>query len=199
MGLIDPERKREHRARRVIPRREDGTADYEPPAGRADRWNAYFVIPDSFWTDEIFAKLTLSGLAMLLVLAKETNLKKETWPTYAKGPAWYGISAKSVQNGVANLVKHNLIAVRTELVKAPLSKSGSTTRSWYTLTGDFGHQARADVRKRTRNERAARLKRDTVLVPWDDHWRRRIQANRVWATENGGGYGSHRHIRQRST
>jgi hypothetical protein len=159
MKLIDPTRKREQRARVVTPRREDGAADYDPPAGRADRWNAYFILPDAFWTEEIFAKLTLPGLTMLLIIAKETNHAKEMWLTYDKGPAWYGISPKTVQNGIANLEENGLVLIRSDLVKAPLSKTGFTTRNWYSLTGDFGHKARADLRKRTRNERAARLKR----------------------------------------
>ena len=157
MGLLDPDRKRERRARRVVPRREDGGADYDMPVGRSDRWNAYFIIPDAFWTEEIFAKLTLPGLAMLLIIAKETNAKAEAWLTYDKGPKWYGISAKSVQNGIADLTKHGLVHIRTEVIKAPLSKTGTTSRSWYSLTGDFGYKARADLRKRTNRERTARL------------------------------------------
>src|SRR6218665_3953850 len=50
--------------------REDGTEAYTAPAGRDDRWNTYFVIPDEFWTTEVFAKLSLPALAVLLVVAK---------------------------------------------------------------------------------------------------------------------------------
>lgn len=164
LGVLVSDRKREHRARRVVPRREDGAAEYDPPAGRTDRFNSYFIVPDSFWTEEVFAKLTLPGLAMLLIIAKETNAKQEVWLTYDKGPKWYGLSPKSVQNGIADLVKHNLVHIRTESIKAPLSKTGTTTRTWYSLTGDFGYTARAALRKRTSRERAARLAKNVKTV-----------------------------------
>lgn len=136
--------KREGRALRVTPRREDGKADYEFPKGRRDRWNAYFSLPDAFWNDGWFAKLSLPALAMLLVVAKETNGKKhETWLTYDNCEAWYGIRRKSVQKGTTELIAAGLLHLRAETVKAPLSATGKTTRSWYSLTGDFGRTARA--------------------------------------------------------
>ncbi|PFG44960.1 hypothetical protein ATJ97_0237 [Georgenia soli] len=72
LGLIE-KREREGRAVRVRPRREDGREAYDAPGGRRDLMNTYFVLPLDFWRDETFAKLTLPGLAMLLIIAKETN------------------------------------------------------------------------------------------------------------------------------
>lgn len=158
MGLLEP-RTRQGRATVIAPRREDGHASYEPPAGRADRWNTYFSLPDAFWNEEIFAKLTLPGLAMLLIIAKETSSKKEMYLPYAKAKEWYGISAKSAQNGVADLDANGLLHRREEQILAPLSPTGSTTRTWYSLTGDFGHEARKAQGQLASKERRARLDR----------------------------------------
>ena len=156
LGLIE-ERSREGRAVRVTPRREDGRAPYEAPGGRSDRENAYFVIPDTFWKDEIFARLSLPGLAMLLVVAKDTNKASEMYLPYAKATEWYGLSPKTVQNGLKDLERHGLLHRREQVVKAPLSRTGATVRVWYSLTGDFGGDARASLQKRARTERNKRL------------------------------------------
>lgn len=160
LGLIT--RKREDKLVRVTPRREDGADDYTLPAGRKDRWNAYFTIPDSFWTDETFAKLSLPGLAMLLVIAKETSYRKECWFTYDRMDEWYGIKQGSVQNGIANLEQLGLVHRRPETIKASLSKTGGTTRTWYSLKDDYGHEARANLQRRARRELTARAKREAL-------------------------------------
>lgn len=141
MNLVTTQR--EGRQLRVSPRREDGNAEYEIPGGRRDRWNAYFTLPDDFWNEGWFARLSLPALVMLLVIAKETNQKNEVWFAYANCPDWYGVSSKSAQKGVEELISHGLLHVRKELKKAPLSPTGHTTRSHYSLTGNFGHTARA--------------------------------------------------------
>jgi hypothetical protein len=63
LGLIE-KRSREDRLVRVTPRREDAQEAYTPPGGREDRLNTYFTIPDSFWHDEWFAKLSMPALAV---------------------------------------------------------------------------------------------------------------------------------------
>lgn len=161
MGLLE-KRERKGRASLVVPRREDGNAAYDAPGGRTDRWNTYFALPDAFWNDDVFARLTLPGLAMLLIVAKETSAKKEMYLPYAKAPEWYGLSPKSAQNGLANLDEHGLLHKREETIVAPLSPTGSTTRVWYSLTGDFGSDARKAMQQRAKKERKARLRRKSV-------------------------------------
>ena len=164
LGLI--ERVRENRLVRVIPRREDGSAAYEAPAGREDRWNAYFVLPDAFWKEEWFARLSLPALAMLLVVAKETNGKKnEVWLTYANTETWYGIKEQTARKGLEDLKKHGLLRRRIEKIKAPLSPTGSTVRIWYSLTGGFGRDARRAMQKRAATERKKRLSDSSTTEP----------------------------------
>lgn len=160
LGLI--RRKREDKLVRVIPRREDAGEEYTAPGGRDDRWNAYFTIPDSFWKRETFAKLSFPGLVMLLVIAKETQYQKECWLTYELLKDWYGVTAGSAQNGVADLDRLGLLHRRVEPIKASLSKTGGTTRTWYSLTGDYGHDARAKLRARAKRELTARAKHEAV-------------------------------------
>jgi hypothetical protein len=160
MGLVVKPDKREGRLMRPVPRREDGGADYEAPGGRRDRWNAYFALPDQFWTEELFAKLSLPALVMLLLVAKETNGKDEVWLTYDNAEEWYGIKPKSAQNGLTELVKLGVLHRRPQTIKAPLSGTGQTVRMWYSLTGRYGHQSRAALQKRAAKERQKRLKRE---------------------------------------
>lgn len=160
MGLIT--RKREDKLNRVTPRREDGAEDYSFPGGRDDWWNLYFTVPESFWKDEIFAMLSLPGLAMLLVIAKETSYQKEFWFTYEQMEKWYGIKPGSVKNGVAELERLGLVFRRVQPIKAKLSRTGLTTKTWYSLTGEFGHDARKAVQAKTKRELTNRMKREAV-------------------------------------
>jgi hypothetical protein len=140
-GLI--KRRRLSRGVVVEPRREDGKADYTKP-GRVtdDRRHTYFVLPPSFWTEEWFERLTLPGLAMLLVIAGETSDKDEVWLTNEDAAGWYGLSARSVESGIEDLRGHRLLHERVEWIKAPLSAVGATQRHWYQLTGAFSTAAR---------------------------------------------------------
>jgi hypothetical protein len=152
-------RDRQGRLVRVAPYREDGTREpYAAPRGRADRWNAYFVLPDAFWEEDgLFAQLSLPALAMLLLFAKETNKRAEVHFTFDQIQDWYGIRRRTAQKGVSELEKAGVLRIRREVIAAPLSPTGSTVRSWYSLTGDFGHLAREGMRKRASTERSTRL------------------------------------------
>lgn len=166
LGLID--RHREDRLLRVTPRREDGVGPYDPPGGRKDRWNAYFALPDAFWDNEWFARLSLPALAMMLVVAKETNAKTEMWLTYPKAEPWYGLKPQTAQKGLKELESWNLVHRRKEVIKAPLSPTGTTVRMWYSLTGDFGFEARQALQQRAATERRKRLSRATPTTPQTD-------------------------------
>lgn len=161
LGLVTKPEKREGRLVRPAPRREDAGAEYEVPGGRRDRWNVYFALPDEFWTEDLFAKLSLPALVMLLLVAKETNNKDEVWLTYENVEEWYGIKPKSAQNGLTELQKLGILRRRRQVIKAPLSSHGQTVRMWYSLTGPYGHQARAALQKRAAKERSKRLKRES--------------------------------------
>lgn len=158
LGLIE-ERKREDRLVRVTPRREDAQEAYTAPGGRADRWNTYFTIPDVFWHDEWFAKLSMPALAVFLVVAKETSYRDECWFTYNRMDAWYGLKPRTVQAGVKELRDLGLLGTREETVSAPLSATGKTTQVYYALTGEFGRTSRVAMQKKAQAELKTREKR----------------------------------------
>ncbi|QIS43154.1 ArsR family transcriptional regulator [Clavibacter capsici] len=146
LGLV--EKTRENRLVRITPRREDGAASYDPPGGRSDRYNAYFTVPDDFWTKEVFAELSLPGLVMFLVVAKETSNTSDVWLAYNRADEWYGIKPKSAQNGLDELVRLGYATRSAQTVPAPLSPTGNTVRLRYALTGPFGHKARKTLQAR---------------------------------------------------
>ncbi|MGN7966970.1 hypothetical protein ACTJKK_12920 [Microbacterium sp. 22179] len=169
LDLVDLPKK-EGRLRRPRPRREDGATEYDVPGGRRDRYNAYFSLPDEFWIDGLFGRLSLPALVMLLVIAKETNSKKtkEVWLPYEYMPDWYGISAKSAQKGITELLGEGILNRRPDSKPAPLSPTGSTTHMYYSLTGVYGHTSRAARRKKAataRAEREAQRALDAVPEP----------------------------------
>lgn len=160
MGLIEP-REREDRLVRVVPRREDSAEAYTTPGGRDDRWNTYFVLPDEFWNKNIFADLSLPALAVLLVVAKETSYQKECWFTYKGMEDWYGLRSRTVQTGVKRLEELGLLKIRQQPVKAQLSATGMTIRSYYSLTGAFSHTSRTALQNTAQKEMLARTKKVT--------------------------------------
>jgi hypothetical protein len=150
-GLI--ERRRLQHGLVVKPRREDGKAAYTQPGKvKRDRRETYFVLPAEFWTGEWFEKLTLPGLAMLLIIAGETSDKMEVWLTNEDAGRWYGMSPRSVEAGIKDLEVHGLLKERTEWIKAPLSAVGSTKRHWYSLSAEFSYTARAKLQEDARAE-----------------------------------------------
>lgn len=151
---------RDRRGRRVhvTPRREDGLEDYTRPEGRRSLEHAYFVLPDAFWNDELFADLGLAALAMFLLIAKETNRRDEVHLTFPQFEEWYGIRQRTAQKGIKELRNENLLNVRSERVPAPLSGIGFTVAQHYSLTGEYGYQARVALRERAKSERDKRLK-----------------------------------------
>jgi hypothetical protein len=141
----------------IEPRREDGRAGYTKPGlSKGDRRETYFILPPEFWTDEWFERLTMPGLAMLLIIAGETSDKEEVWLTNEDAAAWYGLSARSVESGIEDLRARGLLEERVEWIKAPLSAVGSTKRHWYRLTGPFSSLARVALQREAQAELKAR-------------------------------------------
>jgi DNA-binding HxlR family transcriptional regulator len=169
-GLIT--RHREGRNVRIEPRREDGAADYTVPTKARDRWNTYYVLPDDLWANETFATLSFPGLAVLLIIASQTSKKPDCTLPYERAKEWYGLSAKSVQKGVKDLEAHGLIHKREEMFAAPLSPTGMSVRIHYSLTGNYGQQAREALQQRANTERTART---TKAAPGNHHTKKKIK------------------------
>lgn len=149
-------RQREGRLARVTPRREDAEGAYEAPAGESNPVDRYFVLPDDFWRTGLFAKLSFPGLVVLLVFLKETNGKEKVHLTYDNFNDWYGISQKSAQKGIEDLENLKLLTRDEQVVPAPLSGIGRTTKRWYTLTGAYATGEREKRRKAAAKAAAAK-------------------------------------------
>lgn len=93
---------------------------------------------------------------MLLFFLKETNKSAEARYTFEQIEQWYGITRRTAQNGVKELLDARLLTARRETAIAPLSKTGRTVRIHYSLTGDYGRDARRALQDRARTARNAR-------------------------------------------
>lgn len=154
LGLVT--RAREGRLLRVVPRREDGKADYTAPGGQQDLQNIYFTLPDAFWLNELFADLNLPELVMFLFFLSQTHTKDEAHYTYQQIEKWYGISESSVKKGTKGLIDRGLLNCRVEELKDSFSKSGTRNEYWYSLTGVYSQQERQMLQATARAETTKR-------------------------------------------
>jgi len=139
---------------RVTPRLEDASGPYTFPSGEKKNWSeVYFTLPDRFWIEEDFAKLSLPGLTILLVLAKETNKKTEIRITQDQLASWYGFSRSTAVKGLADLRRLGLLEEREEWIPARLSKIRTTQAMHYSLTGDYSTEARIAARANAERRR----------------------------------------------
>lgn len=98
------------------------------PAGRFIRLN------HQFWTEAWDQRLTLPGIAMLMVALHEKpgfTLPTEHMPT------WYGWSADTAERGMHELEEHGLLAIGKQIYTDPISPSGISSRNKYTVRAPF--------------------------------------------------------------
>jgi hypothetical protein len=129
----------------------DGTT-YTRPTTAADPW---LPLPYSYWSEGWHRTLSLPGkVALLIALAL-----KDGFPLPAeRGPRWYGISADTVQRGLAELVDRELLEVESQLRREPLSATGYTEERLYSLIGPFRGDQEKLVRKAARLASVTRLR-----------------------------------------
>jgi hypothetical protein len=141
----------------VRPQLEDASGPYEFPTGAADWTEVYFTLPDRFWLEQDFARLSLPGIAMLLVIAKETNKRAEVRMTHEQIAEWYGFSRATVAKGLKELDKLGVLETRVEWIPAKLSKIRTTQAHHFSLKGDYATDARKTARANAerRRKRAA--------------------------------------------
>jgi hypothetical protein len=121
------------------------------------------LLPGAFWTDLWFDRLSLAGVAVLLILLKETGKTDEVHLTHAETAAWYGISESTAKKAYDELLEKGLAIYRDEYVQAHYTENGVTVRRHYSLTGEFATAAREQARldaaaARAKRARAARVR-----------------------------------------
>ncbi|MFD4024142.1 hypothetical protein ACFWRV_11575 [Streptomyces sp. NPDC058576] len=108
--------------------REDGTGKaYDRPKGDTEE-NRFLQIPTTFWTQGRDERLSLPGLALFLVVAREKH-----WTTFPAewAPEWYGWSPDTHERGLKQLVELEFVQARAFRKKAPLAPLGFTIAQQY--------------------------------------------------------------------
>lgn len=158
-------RERKARLVKVSPRKENGRGPYtrpRPDERLSDIGERYFILPDAFWLDGWHNKLTLPGLAVLLILLAGTVTRDEAWLSPDRAEDWYRVAPKTMYNGLEDLRKHGLLDVRDEWVTAGLSAIGKTKKTYYSLRSPFSRADRLALQDTARDatkKRAAAAKR----------------------------------------
>ncbi len=153
------------------PRQEDGKAAYvrpRPDVLTGDEAELFFALPDAFWLEGWHHRLTLPGIAVLLILLHGTQRRDEARLSPDRAADWYDVSTKTMEKGLEDLRKHDLIKVRTDWVEAPLSKIGTTKHTYYRLTGVFSRQGREELQQAAAaatKQREGKANRRTHAVP----------------------------------
>jgi len=120
--------------------REDGSGEpYAPAKTQSDQ---YLKVPYAFWLEGHAGKLKLPGLA-LAVIARSLA---DWFPLpFTRGPAWYGIGASTVERGLRELRRADLLSATLTWRRTALSDTGWTQEMRYRLQpplGPIGHVAK---------------------------------------------------------
>ncbi len=169
-------RERQARLVKVTPRKENGRGSYSrprPDERSSDLGERYFIVPDAFWLDGWHNRLTMPAVAVLLILLAGTTGRDEAWLSPERAEDWYGVSPKTMYNGLEELRKQNLLSVREEWVPAELSGIGKTRKNHYSLRGPFSTDERRALQE---TARAAAQKRAAVSERRSKRARRRPAA-----------------------
>jgi hypothetical protein len=143
--LIRRERSGRARMVRVTLLREDAgghsnggePVPYTRPDGKSLP-NRFFSLHHDFWLEGWCDRMTLAGVAMLLVALHETGRTKPTFrlPTH-RVPEWYGWSADTAERGLRELQDQGLLSGQRIWRPEPLSATGVGSFNEYALLSPF--------------------------------------------------------------
>lgn len=120
------------RLRRVFLLHEDGSgAEYVRSDGR---YRGFFRLPFQYFTERWHKRLNMPGKATLLI-ALSRDVEFILPSEHASG--WYDVSPDTIQRGLDELRKLELLSVRTKVRKAPAARYGITQDYIYRLKGPF--------------------------------------------------------------
>src|SRR5713101_6295655 len=123
-------RERRGRLAKITALREDGSGKaYEVPTGHS--WDdRYFKIPFGYWLDAEpwHTTLSLRGKAALLIAL---SLQSPFTLPAERAPAWYGISADTLERGLRELTDCGALSRVLKVRKAPLAPAGKTRVAEY--------------------------------------------------------------------
>jgi hypothetical protein len=153
------QRSREGHLVRVLPRREDGRTGYTRPRPDQvkDARERFFALPDAFWLDGWYDRLTFPGVAVLLILLAETQGRNAVHLSLDDAKAWYGISAKTMQNGLNDLRKHDVLGEHRAYVVNDLSAIGVIPHFSYWPKNEFSRALRQKLQRAAMRETKKRV------------------------------------------
>jgi hypothetical protein len=117
----------------ATPLREDASSEpYSHPKLTRDR---YLKVPYDFWLEGHAARLSLSGMALALIA-----LSNADWfpLPFERGRGWYGIGASTVERGLRELRRADLLEARFYWRETALSETGWTRDMRYRLLPPLG-------------------------------------------------------------
>lgn len=129
---------RENRLANARLLRDDGTGrDYNRPTGY------FFVVPNSYFLEGWHEKLTLRGTTALLIALQQTGGSRKWFRLpMEQAPRWFGISADTLQRGLAELHTNRLLDIEQRVETNPLARYGVVSVNYYELRGSLAPPAR---------------------------------------------------------
>jgi hypothetical protein len=120
---------------------------YEHPASQHE---PYFTLPHAYWREEWDVRLDLPAKFVLLIAR---SLQPDFLLPGKQAAKWYGVSAATIQRGLASLRETGILRSRFERRPAQGSPWGERIERRHTLIGSF-RRARST---KTRSARASEL------------------------------------------
>lgn len=121
------------RLTKVVLLQEDGSVKpYKYPSTTGAQ---YFQLPFAYWADGWYADLGLPGKAVLLISLSLLDFFR--LPS-DRGPSWYGMSPSTIERGLRELRRNDLLEARFAAKPAPLAPAGYTIENYYRLQPPFG-------------------------------------------------------------
>ena len=130
-GLIHRERAG-NRSKLVLLDEGGQGADYVHPAAHKE---PYLKLGHEYWRDDWHLKLNFRAKVVLLIAH---SLDDGFILPIERAKDWYGISADTVQRGLAELEQHGLLDIDVQYKPAPLAPEGYTQDRRFTLRAPFG-------------------------------------------------------------
>jgi DNA-binding transcriptional ArsR family regulator len=121
------------RLTKVVLLQEDGS--HKPYKYPSTTGAQYFQLPFAYWADGWHEQLGLPGKAVLLISLSLLDFFRLPAD---RGPAWYGMSASTIERGLRELRRNDLLEARFAAKPAPLAPAGYTIENYYRLLPPFG-------------------------------------------------------------
>jgi hypothetical protein len=133
------ETRRRGRLLNVTALAEDGSdRPYRHPGEKGARED-YFKLPFAYWRDGYHERLSLPGKAVLLI---SLTLGDWFWLPPRHATAWYGLSESTLQRGLSDLHRADVLDRRWHYKEAPLTEAGFTREHHWILKPPFGPKGR---------------------------------------------------------